>query len=263
MINNRKYGWKKQKHDSRDLVFEKLVAKKNLQKISLPAAVNNRFWCSAVEDQGNLGSCTANAWAGLLQYNECKNGKGGAGYRDLSRLFIYYNERVLEGTPVSQDSGAELRSGAKVISNQGVPIEMTWPYNINKFAVKPSVQAYTDALPYKIVNYYSLTTLNDMKTCLASGRCFVLGFNVYDYFQSQQMASTGILNMPKSSESLLGGHAVLAVGYNETQKRFLVKNSWGKGWGLPNPNLDGYFTMPYAYMTDPNLASDFWTTSDV
>lgn len=256
-IKQAKFGWRKQKEDSRDLKFEKLSLLKNIQTVTLPISANNRFWCSEVEDQGNLGSCTANAWAGLLQYNECKNGNGGKNYKDLSRLFIYYNERSIENT-INQDSGAELRSGAKALSTYGTCPEKEWPYIISKFQQTPPTQSYTDSLQYRIVNYYALNTLNDMKSCLSSGRCFVFGFNVYDYFQSDQMANTGVLNMPQSTEKSLGGHACLAIGYDDTQKRFLIKNSWGKNWGLKG-NLTGYFTMPYDYMTDLNLASDFWT----
>lgn len=255
---NRKYGWKKQPHDVRDLGFKFLSHKENIQSGSLPISVNNRFWCSSVSDQGNLGSCTANAWANILEYNECAAGRGGKLYKDLSRLFVYYNERVAENTPVDQDAGAMLRTGAKVIAKYGVCIEKEWPYIINKFSQKPTTKSYTDALPNIITNYYALTTLNDMKTCLANQQCFVFGFYVFDYFESNQMANTGVLYLPKSNESLLGGHAVMAMGYDDTQKRFLLKNSWGRNWGLKG-NLRGYFTMPYDYITNPNLATDFWT----
>ena len=263
MDMNRKYTWKKQKEDARDYTFEQFATLKKISTTGLPSTVNNRLFCSAVEDQGQLGSCTANAWAGLLQYNECKNGRGGKLYNDLSRLFIYYNERVIENS-VNTDSGAELRDGATSIAKQGVCIEKEWPYNINKFTIKPTAKCYTDALPNIIHSYYSLdstnstTLLNNLKSCLAAGQCFVFGFEVYDYFESDQMANTGVLQLPQPSESDLGGHAVMAIGYNDSQQRFLIRNSWGKGWGLKG-NLDGYFTMPYAYITNPKLASDFWT----
>ena len=98
-----------------------------------------------------------------------------------------------------------------------------------------------------------------MQTCLASGQCFVFGISVYDSFESQQVASTGVVPMPNlQTEQLLGGHAVMAIGYNNAQKRLLVRNSWGLDWGLSG-NLKGYFTLPYDYVTNPNLASDFWT----
>ena len=106
-------------------------------------------------------------------------------------------------------------------------------------------------------------TLTNLKTCIAAGRCFVFGFDVYDGFESETVANTGVLQLPTATESLLGGHAVMAIGYNDEQKRFLVKNSWGKKWGLPNPKYRGYFTMPYEYITDKNLASDFWTITRV
>lgn len=264
MNKNRKYSWKKQAQDDRDYKFHRLSA---LRKFSTSAAiskvVNNRMWCSAIEDQGDLGSCTGNAWVGLLEYNECKNGRGGSLFRDLSRLFLYYNERDIEGT-VNDDSGAELRDGAKALATYGVCMEYQWPYDITKFTNKPSEQCYTNALVNKINSYYSLDgktsdeTLTNLKTCLFNGQCFVFGFQVYEYFESQQMADTGILQMPQANEELLGGHAVMAVGYNDYEQRFLIKNSWGKGWGLKGTN-DGYFTMPYEYITNPDLASDFWT----
>ena len=134
----RKFGWKPQKDDPRDFGFERLLRLKNYIYKDLPPVVNNRYWCSEVEDQGELGSCTANAWAGLLEYNACRNGFGGKQYQDLSRLFIYYNERLLEGT-VDQDSGAYLRDGAKTLATEGVCVEKIWPYKISKFKVKPKI----------------------------------------------------------------------------------------------------------------------------
>ena len=254
----RKYGWKKQVDDVRDYGFGRMVRLLKVPLLTLPSMVLNRVYCSAVQDQGQLGSCTANAWAGLLQYNENKNGQGGKQFKWVSRLFIYYNERVLEGT-VNEDSGAELRDGAKVIHLQGACWEYQWPYNESKFTVTPTKYCYAQALPHVINNYYSLNTITDMKTCLAAGQCFVLGFNVYDYFESQEMADTGILKMPTSQEQTsgpIGGHAVMCIGYDDTKQVFTIKNSWGLGWGLKG-NLDGYFVMPYNYMM--TYASDWWT----
>jgi C1A family cysteine protease len=257
---NRKYPLVKQNMDHRDYPFHMFAARKNLSlSATLPTNVSNRKYCSYVEDQGDLGSCTANAWAGLIQYNHIKDGFGGKVYRDMSRLFIYYNERVIEGT-VDQDAGAQLRTGAQTLASQGVCTEGSWKYIESEFTVKPLTSCYTSALSNTIHSYYALNTLQDMKTCLAAGQCFVFGFSVYDAFESQQVADTGILNLPTPSEENLVGHAVLAVGYDDSTQRILVKNSWGLGWGLPG-NLSGYFTMPYAYITDPNLAMDYWTVA--
>jgi len=231
----------------------------------LPPVVNLRKWCSEVQDQGQLGSCTANAWAGMLQFNENKYPLAGhAPYFNMSRLFIYYNERVL-GDTVNEDAGAELRDGVQVIHASGSCAEYDWPYNPSQFAVKPTPACYKVALPNAIHSYYALDgatpamTLLNLKTTLASGQPFVLGFNVYESFQSQAVANTGIMPMPNTeSEQLLGGHAVMAVGYNDSEKRFLIRNSWGTDWGLKGINA-GYFTMPYAYISDPTQVSDFWT----
>jgi C1A family cysteine protease len=257
-MTDRKFTWKKQPEDLRDYSFRTLFRSQSYTIVGLPKVANNRKWCSYVDDQGNLGSCTANAWASLLEYNICKS-KGGKYFRDLSRLFIYYNERALEGN-VYEDCGAYLRSGAKVLASQGVCEETQHPYLIEDFAKKPSDDAYTIANKNKIVGYYTLRTLTEMKTCIANGQCFVFGFLVFSNFENDKVYDEGILDMPVGSDICLGGHAVMAVGYNDYEERFLIKNSWGKGWGLKGKN-SGYFTMPYEYISNHHLAGDFWTVS--
>jgi len=253
---NRKYTWKKQHPDLRDFKFARSPMADKLKIEELPKTVNLRRWCSQVEDQGQLGSCTAHAWSGLLEYNANREKK--IPYRDLSRLFIYYNERRIEGT-IDQDSGAELRDGAKAIATYGACPEQWCQYKINAFKNKPSDKAFQEALSRKITNYYALNTFDELKISLAEGHPFVFGFYVYESFESDQVAKTGVVSMPDvKNEKLLGGHAVLAIGYNEPQKRFLCRNSWGKGWGLKG-TLDGYFTMPYEYIANSDLATDFWT----
>ncbi|MEI6421702.1 MAG: C1 family peptidase [Lentisphaerota bacterium] len=240
-----------------------MAEEQNYQITDLPEEASNRLYCSEVENQKNLGSCTANAWVGLMEYNQCLAGFGGKKYKDFSRLFLYYEERNLEGT-IDEDSGAYLRDGAKALAKCGVCYEKTWPYIINKFTDKPTEASYDEAYPHHIHSYYSLDgrtpekTLMNLKTCIANKQCFVFGFMVYDYFESDEMKSTGILKMPTANEQICGGHAVMGVGYSNITKTFLIKNSWGKRWGLKG-NLGGYFHMPFEYITNRNLASDFWT----
>ena len=211
-------------------------------------SVDLREFCSPVENQGALGSCTANALAGNIEFLDEKNG---GGYQDASRLFIYYNERVLEHTP-DTDSGAMLRDGIKTLHEQGVSSEAHWPYNIKRFSIKPSPGCYKEAKLHCIDSYHRITTLDEMLTCLTEGFPFVFGFAVYESFESQETARTGIGQMPQKDERMIGGHAVLAVGFNQKDKRFLVRNSWGTDWGM-----NGYFTIPFEYLEA--LADDFWT----
>jgi len=242
----RKYGWHPDLPDHRDRAY--MVMGWTGQ---LPPKIDLSTKCSPVENQGTLGSCTANAIAGALEFNEEKNNP--AAYVDLSRLFIYYNERMIEGT-TGQDAGAQLRDGIKALVRWGVCKEAEWGYDVSKFTIKPPVQCYKDAIHSRISSYHRLIALNDMKTCLSQGFPFVFGFTVYESFESTQMAKTGVLSLPGVNEQPLGGHAVLAVGYDDYSQRILVRNSWGTNWGQK-----GYFTMPYTYINNPNLARDIWT----
>jgi len=222
----------------------------------LPPSVDLQSACPPiVYDQGALGSCTANAIAGALEFD--------LGKQKLcdfmpSRLFIYYNERKIEGT-VDSDSGAMIRDGIKSVAKQGVCTEDLWPYEIDKFTEEPTSACYTAALDNQALSYQRVPqNLDQMRGCLANGFPFVFGFTVYESFESREVAKTGVVPMPGTGESILGGHAVLAVGYDDETQRFRVRNSWGSGWGD-----GGYFTIPYAYLTKRSLASDFWTISKI
>jgi C1A family cysteine protease len=241
------YGWLPDLPDHRDLFYSAVAPR----LAALPRKVDMRSKCSPVEDQGQLGSCTANALVGGLEFLEIKDG---APFVDLSRLFVYYNERVIEGT-VDQDSGAFIRDGIKTLAKQGVCTETEWPYKVSKFAKKPSRACYRTAKKHRIVSYHRITTVDEMRNCLAEGFPFVFGFTVYEAFESAAVARSGVLNMPGPKEKVVGGHAVMGVGYDDGARRFIIRNSWGSDWGQK-----GYFTIPYDYLDAANnLADDFWT----
>jgi len=248
--NERRYGWRRDNLDSRDFTYCKIFTG------PLPPAVDLRPSDSPIEDQGKLGSCTAHALSGAIQFLELKDKD--PNYETVSRLFIYYNERALEHS-TNSDSGASLRDGIKCLMSQGVCNEILWPYDESKVFTKPPSNAYSDAVNHKLTNYYRISSfhnqndLNSMKNCLASGLPFVFGFSVYSSFETTQVEQTGIVPMPKSHEQLLGGHAVCCVGYDDSKGVFIVRNSWGTGWGMK-----GYFTLPYQYLASTKLSTDFW-----
>jgi len=244
---HRTYGWVPDLPDHRDHLYAAAPA----VLAQLPASKDLRPECPSVYDQGELSSCTANAIAAAIQFDQTKQG---VKVFMPSRLFIYYNERDMEGNPGS-DGGAAIRDGVKSIASQGVCAETGWPYDAAKVADKPPEQCYSDAQECEAISYQRLVSrnLNQLKGCLASGYPFVFGFTVYDAFESNAVAKSGALNMPGAQEQTQGGHAVLAVGYDDSTQRFTVRNSWGADWGM-----NGYFTMPYAYLTNPDLADDFW-----
>jgi C1A family cysteine protease len=243
-----RYGWIPDLPDHRDHLYAVPVEVAG----ALPASVDLRAQCPPVYDQGQLGSCTANAIAGAIQFDQMKQKL--AQIFTPARLFIYYNERVIEHT-VASDSGAQIRDGIKSVGQQGDCPETEWPYVIAKFKTKPPKNCYADALKYKAVLYQRLTpVLSQLKGCLASGYPFVFGFTVYESFESAQVAKTGHAALPKSGEPSIGGHAVMCAGYDDAKQWFIVRNSWGGQWGMK-----GYFTLPYSYLISANLASDFWT----
>lgn len=234
--------------DQRDLEF---AARPSLLK-KLPAKIDLKKVCPPVYDQEDLGSCTANAIGAAFEFELRKQNLK----NDFmpSRLFIYYNERVIENS-VDTDNGAMIRDGIKSVNKLGVCPETMLSYDIAKFTKKPSTACYTNAKKHLVTSYHRVTRLlNQMKGCLADGYPFVFGFTVYESFESNSVSKTGVVNMPKKNELTIGGHAVMAVGYDDTAKRFIVRNSWGNSWGQK-----GYFTMPYDYLLNAGLSDDFWT----
>lgn len=241
----RVYGYIPDLPDHRDLVY------KITKPIDLPPLVDLRPNCPKVYDQGELGSCTGQSIASAIEFELIK--QKSKNIFTPSRLFIYYNERVIEKT-VNSDAGAMIRDGIKSVNQQGACPETMWPYLIPKFKKKPSPDCYKQALNSQVLKYQRIDrSLQQMKTCLASGYPFVFGFSVYESFESQTVAKTGIVPMPLKNEQMMGGHAVKCVGYNNDKQVFIVKNSWGEEWGDK-----GYFYLPYGYLTDPNLSDDFW-----
>jgi C1A family cysteine protease len=251
----RGYGWRPQLPDARDKLYTARP------KAALPSEFYLRPSMPPVYDQGQLGSCTGNAIAGAMEYERDRQGLS-----DFvpARLFIYYNERALEGT-VSSDSGAVIRDGIKVVNKDGVCPESLWPYDIGVFAVKPPKRCYVAAVTDRAVQYLAIQTLGDLKDAVCSNLAVVFGFTVYESFQSPAVAQTSVMPMPKPGEATVGGHAVMAVGYSDPKGQVIVRNSWGASWGDA-----GYFYMPYEYMTGTKtssdvspingakLASDFW-----
>jgi C1A family cysteine protease len=255
-----KYGWIPDLPDHRDHLY----AAPPEYLTTLPRSVDLRRKCPAVYDQGQLGSCTANALAAAIEFEQMKQKQRKQSKKAQtqvfipSRLFIYYNERVIEGT-VGSDSGAQIRDGIKSVVKTGFCPESMWPYVITQFAVRPPQSCYQAAAKHKVAAYQRLPrVLNQMKGCLSSGYPFVFGFTVYASFESPDVAKTGHAPMPDPNEEVVGGHAVMAVGYEDKSGWLIVRNSWGPKWGMK-----GYFTLPYGYVTDPDLSDDFWTIRGV
>jgi C1A family cysteine protease len=246
-----RYGWVPDLPDHRDLTY---AAPRAALK-ALPKKVDLTAKCPKVYDQGQLGSCTANAIGGAIEFEQ-KKVKAKKVFTP-SRLFIYYNERVMEGS-VKEDAGAQIRDGMKCVNKLGAPPEELWKYsdkNPGPFQKKPPASVSKEAMRYQVISYQRVPrVLGQFKGCLASGYPFVFGFTVYTAFEDEAVAKTGKLHMPAPDEEMLGGHAVLAVGYDDASERFIIRNSWGTGWGKK-----GYFTMPYSYLLEQNLSDDFWT----
>jgi C1A family cysteine protease len=240
-------GWLPDVPDQRDKLYA-TVRPRALMATAPPAVVDLRGKMPPVRDQGQLGSCTGFALAAAYDHL-----RGLAHGSTSSPLQIYYDERLLQGWQ-NEDSGAYIRDGAKVLANTGACHETSWKYVVANFTKKPPKTAYTVAGNHKVGQYIRLTNLGELVDCLASGYPFVFGFGVYENMFSAVVEREGNLELPGQQDTMLGGHAVCCVGYNQETRRFLVRNSWGPSWGQA-----GYFTMPFDYLGRRDLSDDFWT----
>jgi C1A family cysteine protease len=244
-MTDRLFLLKKDTPDDRDHIFTSSTTLDGL-----PVKVDMRAKMPPIVDQSKLGSCTTNAIAsGLRQFLEIKNKAPNV---VLSRLYLYWHARQLEGT-LGTDAGSEIRTAMKLLKNLGVCPEKDFPYVISTYNDAPSKEAEEHAAAYKIASYSRVNNLSMVKTALAEGYPVVFGFLVYSSFKSEEATQTGWIPLPQEGEELLGGHAVLAVGYDELREVVICRNSWGSKWGD-----HGYFYLPYDFWAY-NLIHDMWT----
>lgn len=272
---NYKMGWIRDCPDFRDYTEEdenvKEMAKQlglissKLKNAKLPAEVDLRKYCSSIEDQENLGSCTANAGVGLVEYMERKaSGK----HIEASRLFLYKAIRNL--LRLKGDTGASIRSTMGALVIFGVPPEEYWDYKVEDFDKEPPAFCYSFAQNYQTIKYLRLDAgvsgevlLNKIKTYLSKNIPSIFGFTVYDSIE--KVGKDGKIPFPSKGERVLGGHAIMAIGYDDKMEitnpesnqktigAFIIRNSWGESWGDK-----GYGYLPYQYVLD-GLAVDWWT----
>jgi C1A family cysteine protease len=237
-------GWRPDTPDHRDLRFRATVPVANL-----PPNVDLSTYFPPAWDQGQLGSCTAFGTKGAVWYCRARERLPQI---DLSALFTYYNSRVIENS-VASDAGAEIRDVVKALAATGAAPESDWPYDVSKFSQKPPDAAYTDALQDVVKSYARVDqTADAIRACIASAWPVVFGVTLYESFQSDAVAKTGLVPMPSTSEQVLGGHCMLIVGYDDPSRQFQVRNSWGT-WGDK-----GNCWIGYDYLVNADLASDFW-----
>ena len=246
------------KMDVRDYLFKDtpIISKDFPKEISL----NDKF--PFVFDQGQLGSCGLNSSLMYVMY------LFGFKIPILSRLYGYYKVREIENT-TDEDSGVSLRDVCKMLQKNGCCMEDLFPYVIENFKNKPTSEMDTDAQKYKIKNYHRVSSLDEIKQALSQGFPLLLGINVFEELESEEVAKTGQLTMPENPNNCLGGHAVLCVkskdsdnvcfirniinklfGQSKSQGNLTILNSWGKDWGI-----NGRFLMPYEYL---KYVTDIW-----
>lgn len=257
MSITRKLTYKFQEKDERD--FQIKIENNNLllksvkgeTKTNLKVLLNNFIIpnLAPILDQGNLGSCVCNAAALNVSTQSKKN-------INLSRILLYVLCRINDNTSLDQDSGTTVRTCCNVLRNYGTCQEKLYPYNINLFRTLPPLNILKNLTPFKNFVYYAVNQdINSLKHCLvAFNKPIMFGILVYDSFMSEKVATTGIIPMPNTTtETLLGGHCISMVGYDDNKLCFICANSWGTSWGNK-----GLFYLPYTYTIDSNLAGDFF-----
>jgi C1A family cysteine protease len=237
------YGWRPDRPDHRDTIMTVPS-----HKLTLALSLDLSSVMSKVEDQSDIGSCVCNASTTCVEFLYPADKRP-----DLSRLSLYYWTRFLDGTAPENDSGTYVRTAMKALAAYGPCLESLWPYDIAKYNIKPAQPSIDDGQKRQILRYYRTPTLTHIKLCLAEGFPIVFGFSVPESLFSDETYKTGIVKYPTKKEAMVGGHAVLCVGYNEATKLLKFQNSWSTAWGDK-----GFGYLPYRYVTD-GLASDFWT----
>lgn len=248
-------NWKPAVKDPRRKLFvPRTLSATDDQFPPLPNRVDLRGGFQPVYDQGNIGSCTANALAALFSFQAYDQQLN---VFTPSRLFIYWNERNMEGT-ITTDAGAFLSDGIKVLNTLGTCSEDSWPYIEMRYQDRPSDEAFEAAKKNTALEFQSIPS-NDtyaMCACLADGYPFVCGIPLFRSFQTEYVAHTGDVSMPTDFDEYIGGHAICVVGYDGEEEKFLCRNSWSERWGMK-----GYFTVPFEYLK--SSASDIWTIRKV
>ncbi|MGD8450837.1 MAG: C1 family peptidase [Phycisphaerae bacterium] len=256
-------GWLPDPLDHRDLRVQSATVKTALERTAkfaakgaikarattkLPPSVDLSSECTRIENQGEIGSCTAHSVVGLLEYL-WKQTYGKA--VDASRLFVYKATRNLLGW--TGDTGAFVRSTIKAVRLFGACPEDYWPYDEPAFDNEPPAFCYAFAQNFKTIIYYRLEEKVDaLRASLAQGVPFAFGFTCFESLFNPDVEETGVIPFPGPNEAVIGGHAIMAVGYEQAKKRFIIRNSWGRGWGRR-----GYGYLPYAYV-EQGLADDCW-----
>ena len=245
------YGCLKDAPDERDRLYMGVPV---WPSIVVPPAVDLRQWLPPVMNQGPIGSCTANATTAAARWHIIK--RGTTYDFDMSRLQLYYDSRALEGTTIN-DAGAQIRDVIKTLANKGVGHEEDWPYDITKFAVAPPQEVYDDAVQYKALVYERVPVITDaIKVALSNNHPVIIGIQVYENFESEDVARHGVVPMPGGT--YVGGHCMLAVGYGQRPGYFTVRNSWGDDWGD-----HGNCYIPEAYLGSSTYGSDYWAISTI
>lgn len=267
-LAGRRYGYRRDPMDARDYMvgFDSRTS-------ATPGDLDLEPWCGPVFDQGQQGSCTANAGAGnaewlVRKFPELITGLEGLAPETVifSRAYLYYAERLFDGDP-TEDGGSTGRTSCRVMNGKspdvklgGLCLESSFPYNDQVYDVAPPDPAVQEAKRFQFGAYHRLSGFNDAITCLNSGYPFLLGFAVYQSFESDGVAHTGVVPMPDTqNESMLGGHEVLVIGHSTVDNgswpanHFKVRNSWGSSWGDK-----GNFYLPDTFLANPDLAWDMW-----
>lgn len=246
-----KLGWRPEPADERDLDFQKLVSALNFALADgTQPSVDLRPWCSPVENQLNANACGGNAGVGALELLENLRGDP---YVELSRLFLYYNARA-EVSEAEIDEGSYMRCVMGSLAKFGICPEIEWPYDTSKVLIRPSWKSYRSAFAHRIKSFYKIfetgnERIERIKAALLNKHPVVFGCKVFEAFKYYK---SGKVAMPESSGKLLGGHAMVIVGFDNEESTFIVRNSWGESWGE-----SGYCKMPYAYL-EAAEADDFW-----